>query len=98
EVIAQVAAAVSIPVIGNGDLFSAADVARRKAETGIAGAMIGRAAMNSPWLFSETKHYLASSELLPPPDPAEKWTLILRHCQLAIEECAHNGPCHDAAG
>ena len=51
EVIAQVAAAVSIPVIGNGDLFTAADVARRKIETGIAGVMIGRAAMSSPWIF-----------------------------------------------
>jgi hypothetical protein len=87
EVIAQVAAAVSVPVIGNGDLFSAADVARRRAETGIAGAMIGRAAMSSPWIFSQTKHYLATGELLPPPEPAEKWALIRRHCELAVEEC-----------
>ena len=72
EVIAQVAAAVSIPVIGNGDLFAAADVAKRRAESGIAGVMIGRAAMSSPWIFSQTKHYLATGELLPPPEPAEK--------------------------
>src|SRR5438552_10168404 len=45
NIISQVASAVSIPVIGNGDLFSAADVARRRTESGIAGAMIGRAAM-----------------------------------------------------
>ncbi|HEX3817942.1 MAG TPA: tRNA-dihydrouridine synthase family protein, partial [Chthoniobacterales bacterium] len=57
EVIAAVASAVAIPVIGNGDLFSAADVAQRRRETGIAGAMIGRAAMSSPWIFSQTKHY-----------------------------------------
>ena len=87
DVIAAVAAAVSIPVIGNGDLFSAADIAKRKAESGIAGAMIGRAAMSSPWIFSQTKHYLATSELLPPPEPAEKWALIQRHCELADEEC-----------
>ncbi|HEY5037070.1 MAG TPA: tRNA dihydrouridine synthase DusB [Chthoniobacterales bacterium] len=87
EVIAAVASAVTIPVIGNGDLFSAADVAQRRRETGIAGAMIGRAAMNSPWIFSRTKHYLATGELLPPPEPAEKWALIQRHCQLAVEEC-----------
>jgi tRNA-dihydrouridine synthase len=74
-------------VIGNGDLFSAADVAKRKAESGIAGAMIGRAAMSSPWIFSQTKHYLATGELLPPPEPNEKWALILRHCELAVEEC-----------
>jgi tRNA-dihydrouridine synthase len=87
QVIAEVAAAVSIPVIGNGDLFSAADVAKRKTESGIAGAMIGRAAMSSPWIFSQTKYYFASGEILPPPAPAEKWELIQRHCELAVEEC-----------
>ncbi|HSU86760.1 MAG TPA: tRNA dihydrouridine synthase DusB [Chthoniobacterales bacterium] len=87
DVIAAVAAAVSIPVIGNGDLFNAAEVAKRKADSGIAGAMIGRAAMSSPWIFSQTKHYLATGQLLPPPEPAEKWALIQRHCQLAVEEC-----------
>lgn len=87
EVIAQVAAAASVPVIGNGDLFSAADVEKRKFETGIAGAMIGRAAMSSPWIFSQTKHYLATGQLLPPPEPIEKWALIQRHCELAVAEC-----------
>lgn len=87
EVIAQVAEAVAIPVIGNGDLFTAADVAKRKRETGIAGAMIGRAAMSSPWIFSQTKHFLATGEILPPPEPAEKWALIQRHCELAVAEC-----------
>jgi nifR3 family TIM-barrel protein len=87
EIIAQVAAAVSIPVIGNGDLFSAGEVAKRKAECGIAGAMIGRAAMNSPWIFSQTKHYLVTGALLPAPAPAEKWSLIQRHCELAVAQC-----------
>jgi tRNA-dihydrouridine synthase B len=87
EVIGQVSAAVSIPVIGNGDLFSAGDVARRRAHCDIAGAMIGRAAMSSPWIFSQTKHYLATGELLPPPPAAEKWELIQRHCELAVAEC-----------
>jgi len=87
NVIAQVASAVSIPVIGNGDLFHAADVAWRRAQSGIAGAMIGRAAMSSPWIFSQTKHYLATGELLPPPEPREKWELIQRHCELAVAEC-----------
>src|SRR5207248_7489539 len=47
NVIGEVAAAISIPVIGNGDLASASDVAKRKSETGISGAMIGRAAMST---------------------------------------------------
>jgi nifR3 family TIM-barrel protein len=97
EVIGKVADALKMPVIGNGDLFSAADVAKRKNETGVAGAMIGRAAMNSPWIFSQTKHFLATGEILSPPEPAEKWALIQRHCELAVEECRQNGPCPEAA-
>ncbi|MGI8956495.1 MAG: tRNA dihydrouridine synthase DusB [Chthoniobacterales bacterium] len=89
DVIAEVVASVSIPVIGNGDLFTAADVARRRAQSFIAGAMIGRAAMSSPWIFSQTKHYLATGQILPPPEPAEKWALIQRHCELAVEECGN---------
>jgi nifR3 family TIM-barrel protein len=86
NVIGEVVAAVSIPVIGNGDLTSGEDVVRRRAETGIAGAMIGRAAMSSPWIFAQVKHYFATGEHLPPPSQAEKWALIQRHCQLAVEE------------
>ncbi len=63
RVIGEVAAAVRVPVIGNGDITNAADVARRRAETGIAGVMIGRAAMSSPWIFNQIKHELATSEI-----------------------------------
>ena len=86
EVIGEVVAAVSIPVIGNGDITNAADVARRRAETGIAGVMIGRAAMSSPWIFQQIKHELATGKLLAPPDLPERWALIQRHCQLAVDE------------
>ena len=86
DTIAEVAAAVPIPVIGNGDLASAADVAKRRDETGIAGAMIGRAAMSTPWIFNQTKQYLASGKIPVLPDLPEKWNLILRHCQLAVRQ------------
>ena len=86
NVIGEVANAVSIPVIGNGDLTSASDVARRREQTKISGAMIGRAAMSSPWIFAQTKHYLATGELLPAPSFAERWALIERHCELAVRE------------
>ena len=86
ETIAAVAAAVPIPVIGNGDLASAVDVAKRCHETGIAGAMIGRAAMSTPWIFSQTKHYLATGEIPDAPELPERWNLILRHCQLAVRQ------------
>src|SRR5436305_8232171 len=86
NIIGEVAAAVSVPVIGNGDLSSAADVAKRRRETGIAGAMIGRAAMSSPWIFRETKAYLANGEIVDPPTLEERWKLILRHCELMVSE------------
>jgi nifR3 family TIM-barrel protein len=86
NVIGEVAAAVEVPVIGNGDITSPADVAKRKRETSISGIMIGRAAMSAPWIFAQTRHYLSTGELLPPPDFPQRWSLILRHCQLAVEE------------
>lgn len=86
DVIGEVAAAISIPVIGNGDLSSAADVAKRKRETGISGAMIGRAAMSAPWIFRETKAYLANGAIVDPPTLAERWKLILRHCELVVRD------------
>ncbi len=86
RVIGEVAAAVHVPVIGNGDIANAADVAKRRAETGIAGVMIGRTAMSAPWIFDQIKHELATGEILPPPDLAERWALIQRHCELAVEE------------
>ncbi len=85
NVIAEVAAAVRIPVVGNGDVTSPAEVARRHSETAISGIMIGRAAMTAPWIFRQTKHYLATGELLPPPPLEEKWALIRKHCALHVE-------------
>ncbi len=89
RVIGEVVAAVSIPVIGNGDLTSGADVIRRRAETNISGAMIGRAAMSAPWIFNQVKHYFSTGEQLPPPSIEEKWGLIQRHCELAVAEWGH---------
>jgi tRNA-dihydrouridine synthase B len=86
KVIREVARAVSIPVIGNGDLASAAVVANRRTETGISGAMIGRAAMSAPWIFQEIKNYFATGQVPPAPEPAVRWELIKRHCQLAVRE------------
>ena len=88
DVIAQVAEAVSIPVIGNGDITCATDVKHRRETTRIAGVMIGRGAMCSPWIFGGIKHYLATGELLPAPPLEAQWDFIRRHCRLAVERAA----------
>lgn len=80
DVIAQVVAAVKVPVIGNGDIETPQDVIRRRDETGVAGVMIGRAAMSSPWIFSEIKAALETGLVPPPPTYEERWALIRRHC------------------
>ena len=49
-------------MIGNGDITNAAGCRQRRAETNIAGVMIGRAAMSSPWIFGQIKHELATGE------------------------------------
>ena len=85
DVIGKVAQSVHIPVIGNGDIHTAQDAARRKCETPIAGLMVGRAAMSSPWIFNQIKSYLATGQLPPPPTLAAQWALVRRHCVLAIE-------------
>ena len=92
NVIGEVAAAISIPVIGNGDLTSAANIAKRRRETGIGGAMIGRAAMSTPWIFRETKAYLANGAVLVPPTLEERWQLILRHCELTVRDWSTEEP------
>ena len=84
DTIAAVAAAVKIPVIGNGDLASAQDVARRM-RTGVRGVMLGRAAMCSPWIFREIRHFLDTGEILAPPSHEAQWAHILRHCRWKVE-------------
>jgi nifR3 family TIM-barrel protein len=69
---ARARAAVSIPVVVNGDVKTAADVMRALAETGCAGAMIGRAAIDHPWVFREATALLERGEVLPPPSDLER--------------------------
>ena len=84
EVIDAVAQAVSVPVIGNGDITCGADVMRRKQDTAVSGVMIGRAAMQNPWVFREAKHFVETGTELPEIDLEERWELVVRHCSLAV--------------
>jgi nifR3 family TIM-barrel protein len=58
---------IKIPIIGNGDINSAAKAKKLLDETGVDGLMIGRGAIGRPWLFNEVKHFLETGELLPAP-------------------------------
>lgn len=84
SVIAEVASIVSVPVIGNGDIASAQDALKRKKESDVAGLMIGRAAMASPWIFSEVRAALVAGTCVPPPSLEDRWRLIRDHCSQEI--------------
>lgn len=94
DIIDQCARAVEIPVIGNGDIHTAEDVIARRAQTAISGVMIGRAAMQHPWIFRETRAQLQGLGKVPSVSPEERWALILRHCRLAVQSTRYGHERH----
>ncbi|MFW5874198.1 MAG: tRNA dihydrouridine synthase DusB [Verrucomicrobiota bacterium] len=78
-IIAEVAEALGIPVIGNGNIRSAQDVVRIRETTRCAGLMIGRAALGYPWIFRDIKHYLRHGTVPEPPGVAERWDTIIQY-------------------
>ena len=85
EIIAQVKAAVSIPVIGNGDITDGLSAARMIKETGCDGISIGRAARGNPWIFREVAHYLETGEELSKPSIEEKKAMMIAHGKSLLE-------------
>jgi nifR3 family TIM-barrel protein len=84
--IAQVAAAVNIPVVGNGDIKDGLSAKRRQAESGVSGLMVGRAALSNPWIFNEIKAALAGQGEITPVITAQKrWDAIIRLAELTLE-------------
>jgi tRNA-dihydrouridine synthase B len=77
KMIAELKQTVKIPVIGNGDIFTPEDAASMFEQTGCDAVMIGRAAMGNPWIFSRTKHYLQTGQLLPEPGANDKISMAI---------------------
>ena len=90
--IEEAAAAVSVPVIGNGAVDGVPlgeHLARVRARGRVRGLMIGRAALGYPWVFREIKTYLETGTLPPPPPLEERWDVLLRYCHTLMSRPAH---------
>ena len=83
-VIRKVKETVTIPVIGNGDILTAADAIRMKEETGCDGFMIARGAQGNPWIFKQILHEWETGEPLAKPSAAEMAEMMLRHARMQI--------------
>lgn len=85
DFIAQVAEAVNIPVIANGDVNCVEDAARMLQCSGAAGVMIGRGAFGRPWFPAQVRHYLATGEHLADPDIAAQRDTAIGHYRAILE-------------
>ena len=89
DLIAEIKKAVSIPVIGNGDLFEPADITRAMEQSGVDAVMIGRGGMGNPWLFSRTLEWMEKGEAPGPTSAVERVRTLKRHNQLMFD---YKGP------
>ena len=94
NIIDEAARSISVPVIGNGDISSGEDLRKRKEETAVSGVMIGRAAMQYPWVFKEAKYFLETGQSMPAIPVKERWEMIVRHCRLAVDSDRYGGERH----
>ena len=85
DVIKDVKKAVKIPVIGNGDIFSAEDAKAMKEYTGCDGLMVARGARGNPWIFREIKEYLENGKVIDKPTINDIREMIIRHAKMLVD-------------
>lgn len=90
DIIKKVKSKVSIPVIGNGDIFTGEAALSMKQETGCDGVMVARGAQGNPWLFRDIISLEETGTLPPPPSIEEKIRTALRHMNMVIRQKGEN--------
>ena len=85
NIIKQVKSRLSIPVIGNGDVFTPEDALAMEEQTGCDGVMAARGAQGNPWLFRDILSFKATGKIPPPPSAREKIQTALRHMHMLIQ-------------
>lgn len=86
NIIEEIKNSISIPVIGNGDVFEVEDAINMLNKTGCDAIMIGRGAQGNPWIFKRINHYMQTGEILPEPTVEEKINTAIKHLNLALQE------------
>lgn len=102
NIIRQVKETVAIPVMGNGDVFTAADALAMRQQTNCDGIMVARGSQGNPWIFREI-HAALKGEPIPPVTLTERFAMVRRHLndlitfkgeKVAIREMRHHGACY----
>lgn len=86
DIIKEIKESISIPVIGNGDVFEIDDAINMLEKTNCDAIMIGRGAQGNPWIFNRINHYMQTGEILAKPTAEEKISTAIEHMKLAVAE------------